>query len=593
MKSLRQKSTQVAVSSIIALGLCVAATSTTLTDNETFLTRLSGALKFDSIVRPVFAQTTGALQITGVTASTSDGNLPPNAIDNNLSTRWSGLGEGAWIKFDLGTTATINRIGIAFYRGSVREADFTVEVSTNNTSWTEVLEDESSGETDELQLFSIPSTSARYVRIVGDGNDENDWNSITEVVIYGTGGTTPGTNPTSVPGSTNSPGSTNPPTQGNVLIDETNDTTGWTGPVPTNIPGTTTRPTTAPTVRPSITARPSASVTARPTVVPTARPTTPGQTAAPTTPGATQPPVVGGGIPTEPNLKIAFTGDTDLGSEFQSVLNLVKAEGAQALVIPGDLAYTTVSADIQNLWEAKITNTLGANYPYFVSIGNHEDIPMWQRDYVPNLTRRMQANGATVTGSVANSNFGVVWKGLKMVFIEADDDTPTTTLSTELANDNHIWKVCGWHRLMREMQVGGKDDQTNWNVYEACRQYGAIIATAHEHSYQRTKTLSSMINKTVDPAWTDGKNLRVTRGSTFAFVSALGGASVRSQERCLNPAEAGCNIWASIRTSTQPGTTYGAFFITFNVDGDPRKATAYFKEVNGQRTDDGITITAN
>ena len=38
------------------------------------------------------------LPISGVTASGNDGNLPSNAIDNNLNTRWSSLGVGQFIR---------------------------------------------------------------------------------------------------------------------------------------------------------------------------------------------------------------------------------------------------------------------------------------------------------------------------------------------------------------------------------------------------------------------------------------------------------------------------------------------------------------
>jgi len=57
----------------------------------------------------------------------------------------------------------------------------------------------------------------------------------------------------------------------------------------------------------------------------------------------------------------------------------------------------------------------------------------------------------------------------------------------------------------------------------------------------------------------------------------------------LNTSDASCPIWAAIYTS-DPGANYGAQFITFNVGGDPKKATGYFKTIAGKRIDD-ITIT--
>src|SRR5947208_17102806 len=61
---------------------------------------------------------------------------------------------------------------------------------------------------------------------------------------------------------------------------------------------------------------------------------------------------------------------------------------------------------------------------------------------------------------------------------------------------------------------------------------------------------------------------------------------MRSQQRCLPATLAyGCKSeCAKIYTSNQ-GATFGALFITFNIDGDPRKAQGYFKNINGEIID--------
>ncbi|MGH9261636.1 MAG: PKD domain-containing protein, partial [Acidimicrobiales bacterium] len=152
----------------------------------------------------------------------------------------------------------------------------------------------------------------------------------------------------------------------------------------------------------------------------------------------------------------------------------------------------------------------------------------------------------------------------------------------QLGADQSTWRICSWHKNQAAMQIGGKSDAVGWGPYEACRELGAIIATAHEHSYERTKTLTNTQTQTVDPAWPARDNLRVAPGASFVFVSGLGGNSVRDQERCL-PATYpyGCKgEWAFVYTSSQ-NARFGALFIEFNVDGDPRKARGYFKNVSG------------
>jgi len=133
------------------------------------------------------------------------------------------------------------------------------------------------------------------------------------------------------------------------------------------------------------------------------------------------------------------------------------------------------------------------------------------------------------------------------------------------------------------MQVGGKADETGWGVYEEARRGGAIIATAHEHSYSRTYLLSSMMNQTVAST---SNVLTLTKGNSFAFVSGLGGHSIRAQ--LLSG-----NWWASILAGTciagdpvcQPTANPGVLFGVFNVDGQPNKALFYFKDISGSVID--------
>jgi hypothetical protein len=142
---------------------------------------------------------------------------------------------------------------------------------------------------------------------------------------------------------------------------------------------------------------------------------------------------------------------------------------------------------------------------------------------------------------------------------------------------------------MKLMQAGGKSDETGWGVYEESRAGGAIIATGHEHSYERTHLLSSMMNQTVAST---SNTLTLTKGNSFVFVSGLGGESVRVQKL-------GGPWWASIYTLTcllgdpvcRPNANYGALFGVFNVDGQANKASFYFKDINGVIADSFTVIS--
>ena len=74
---------------------------------------------------------------------------------------------------------------VAFYLGDQRTQAFEVQVSTDGASWTTVFSGQSGGMTSGLQAVDFPDVSARYVRIVGHGNSQSSWNSLTEVEIWG------------------------------------------------------------------------------------------------------------------------------------------------------------------------------------------------------------------------------------------------------------------------------------------------------------------------------------------------------------------------------------------------------------------------
>jgi poly(beta-D-mannuronate) lyase len=135
----------------------------------------------------------GQLPIAGsaVTASTYDvtnNAIPSNAVDTDLTTRWAGQGDGAYITFDLGSTQGVQLIKIAWYQGNTRTTTFDVLAGASSSGpWTTLINrGVSSGTTADFETYDFADISARYVRIVGHGNSSgNGWNSISEVELWG------------------------------------------------------------------------------------------------------------------------------------------------------------------------------------------------------------------------------------------------------------------------------------------------------------------------------------------------------------------------------------------------------------------------
>lgn len=120
----------------------------------------------------------------GASASTDDGNVASNVLDNDLNTRWSANGSGEWLQLDLGRVQQVGSVNIAFYKGDQRTSSFDIQVSTDGSDWDTLISGAtSSGFGTSLESFTVSETDARYVRYVGYGNSANDWNSLTEMSV--------------------------------------------------------------------------------------------------------------------------------------------------------------------------------------------------------------------------------------------------------------------------------------------------------------------------------------------------------------------------------------------------------------------------
>lgn len=114
-------------------------------------------------------------------------NVPENLVDGDKKTRWVGSGE-QYIEFDLGQVRTISAVSMAVYNalGDGRQQIFDVLISEDGINWTPVIENgKTSGKTEDEEMFSFNETRGIYVRIQYYGNTVNNYDSITEVRIFG------------------------------------------------------------------------------------------------------------------------------------------------------------------------------------------------------------------------------------------------------------------------------------------------------------------------------------------------------------------------------------------------------------------------
>ena len=285
-------------------------------------------------------------------------------------------------------------------------------------------------------------------------------------------------------------------------------------------------------------------------------------------------------------IRVAFVGDQG-GSKFLSndieVLKLIKNENVEIIIHQGDLGFEPASP---TEWDERISEYLGEDFPYLVSEGHH-DQETW-KSYQEKLYDRIKKNPNIKCEGDIGVKSNCTYNGLLFILIApgkyTNDSDHDSFVQKQLQDNDSYWKICSMHNELYAMQTEAKLNKSGMEVFEACKDGGAIIATGHQHLYSRTGNIIEFIdpkNQKIDLEWYDSNKLRVKEGSTFAFVSGLGGSPIASQVY---------DEWP-INYAAGQNATYGALFCSFNAGGQPNKAYCYFKDIDGAIVD-SFTITS-
>jgi hypothetical protein len=133
--------------------------------------------------------------VAKVTAThTEEPNHAVNMLDGDLGTRWAAHGraegdgdKGPSATFALDGLYELSSTDIAFYGGdNGNRSSFSLEASLDGTDWTPVLKATASGQTLAHETFAFAPIEAAFVRYVGEGRDNSQWNSVTSFELHGT-----------------------------------------------------------------------------------------------------------------------------------------------------------------------------------------------------------------------------------------------------------------------------------------------------------------------------------------------------------------------------------------------------------------------
>ncbi len=198
-----------------------------------------------------------------------------------------------------------------------------------------------------------------------------------------------------------------------------------------------------------------------------------------------------GPIPTDPSLKVAFIGDSGNGADFRRVLELIKSEGARIVLHQGDFDY----AENARGFFGTIDSILGPDFPYFASVGNHDTNSWrercWDRNgcYAKFLKARMARLGVRPDDpDLDDQMYSVTYRGLRLVFVgeggvRAGDKVYAPYIQRQLATDDHIWKICSWHKNQQAMQVGEKDDEMGWRRRDGVERLRGLQGPRRHHRH--------------------------------------------------------------------------------------------------------------
>jgi len=104
-------------------------------------------------------------------------------FDGSLESTWSALGKNVYIDFELMKEAVPQEVGISWYKGDSRSYHFEIQLSCGGGQFVPVYQGKSSGKSNEIEKYTFEGCVASDMRIMFFGNDENEWNAVSEIEL--------------------------------------------------------------------------------------------------------------------------------------------------------------------------------------------------------------------------------------------------------------------------------------------------------------------------------------------------------------------------------------------------------------------------
>lgn len=297
------------------------------------------------------------------------------------------------------------------------------------------------------------------------------------------------------------------------------------------------------------------------------------------------------------DFKMAIIGDSGTEKEAKKVMQLSEFD---ILLHLGDYEY---ECRVDKYFDEILD--YNRSYQFMGILGNHEGVSECGTDKHERFTSRVyhqmddEKKNSKVSCYFSDSRkmWSCKYRNMRVIGlspgISGADDTrkQLSFLKEQLSKATEDWKICAWHFYDKYYHTGKYPDDGNLiskdgeSFYDYCRQHGAIIFSAHDHVYARTKLMSKFSSPHVDQYDKKESNekrgdvVQIRKGATINILNGAGGYEMyveRGEQKNYNHWQ----ITYARGDHGENADRYGGLFCNFNVGGNNKKAYCEFLRIN-------------
>ncbi|ORX84495.1 hypothetical protein BCR32DRAFT_266283 [Anaeromyces robustus] len=246
------------------------------------------------------------------------------------------------------------------------------------------------------------------------------------------------------------------------------------------------------------------------------------------------------------------------------------------------------------------------NYKFMGIVGNHDAKGECEEaianTFLNNIYNKMiDDKNIDVTCEFSSSKFmwSCVYKNMRIIGLTpgisgADSRKEQLEfLKEKLGNATEDWKVCSWHFYDKYYHTGKyqeygniiSGDNDGESYYDYCKDHGAIIFSAHDHVYARTRVMSKFAEPVIDEhdEKTDESIVQIRNGATVDILNGTGGWEIYIEQGEQKEYKWWQKKYAK-GENNENAKKYGGLFCKFNYGGNNKKAYCEFKRINSEET---------